>query len=147
MRGDQYENLRKLGEKLAEVVLRDADPENWVASEKMPCDLTKDERADAYWCRKFAMASLAALARVSSLSAALSARESRKKSLDPGVIDADDAEAIDAEVEAAENEAERLLEALNEGGGRGARSAKFGRARREPSSSPFHAIAMARVEG
>lgn len=142
MRGDQHENLRKLGEKLAEVVLRDADPENWVASEKMPCDLTKDERADAYWCRKFAMASLAALARVSSLSAALSARESRRKSVDAEVIDA---EAIDAEVEAAENEAERLLEALNNGGGRGARGVKFGHARRASPSSPFRGTASARV--
>jgi hypothetical protein len=59
MRQDQYEKLQALAEKLADRFLVEADPENWTAAgegDKLPRDMTSQERGDAYWNKKNAMA-------------------------------------------------------------------------------------------
>lgn len=55
MRPDQVAKLRDLSEKLADVFIVEADPENWTAGGKLPCDLTREERGDRTWDRKGAM--------------------------------------------------------------------------------------------
>lgn len=64
MRDDQRQRLADISEALAEVAIRDADPANWTAADKPLCDMTKEERGDAAWCRKTAVQSVALLGRL-----------------------------------------------------------------------------------
>lgn len=67
MRPDQRERLAAVSERLAEVVIRDCDPDNWTAGGKTIGQMTRDERGDAAWCRKTAVQSVALLVRVETL--------------------------------------------------------------------------------
>lgn len=63
MRPDQIQRLKELQEKLAEVVLHEADPDNW-PGEGTPMDQwSREERGDRYWCKKNAAATFALLER------------------------------------------------------------------------------------
>jgi len=55
MRPDQLQQLQDLSERLADVFLSEADPDNWSGAGKLPADMTKDERGDRHWDRKGAM--------------------------------------------------------------------------------------------
>lgn len=61
MRPDQLQRLQDLSERLADVFLSEADPDNWTAGGKLPCDLTREERGDRHWDRKGAMGTGAVL--------------------------------------------------------------------------------------
>jgi len=56
MRPDQLQRLQDLTEKLADRFLIEADPDEWPGSGTGPADLSQQERGDAYWCKKNAMA-------------------------------------------------------------------------------------------
>jgi hypothetical protein len=56
MRPDQVARLTDLSEKLADTFLTEADPGEWAGGDKLPADLTQQERGDRYWCKKNAMA-------------------------------------------------------------------------------------------
>lgn len=56
MRPDQLQRLQDLSEKLADRFLLEADPDEWPGGGKGPADLSQQERGDAYWCKKNAMA-------------------------------------------------------------------------------------------
>lgn len=56
MRPDQLQRLNDLAEKLADRFLVEADPAEWPGDGMPPADLTQQERGDAYWCKKNAMA-------------------------------------------------------------------------------------------
>ena len=56
MRPDQIQRLNDLTEKLADRFLIEADPDEWPGSGTGPADLSQQERGDAYWCKKNAMA-------------------------------------------------------------------------------------------
>lgn len=56
MRPDQIERLKDLTERLADRFLIEADPVEWPGDGRPPADLTQQERGDAYWCKKNAMA-------------------------------------------------------------------------------------------
>lgn len=56
MRPDQLARLHELSEQLADTFLTEADPKEWAGGEKLPADLTQQERGDRYWCKKNAMA-------------------------------------------------------------------------------------------
>jgi hypothetical protein len=107
MREDQKERLRALTEKLADVVLSDADPDGWVGKDKLPSELTQQERGDAYWCRKMALASIGVLNRTEALIASIDG----KKDGDDPLSDAN----LDQEVKAAEKEADAILKRLQTG--------------------------------
>src|SRR5690606_14047553 len=64
MREDQRIRLLEVSERLAEVTIRDADPDNWTGAGKLLCDMDQKERGDANWCRKTAVQSVALLVRV-----------------------------------------------------------------------------------
>lgn len=55
MSPDQLIRLESLRDKLMERAIVDADPANWVAGDKPPKDMTRDERGDAKWCRGLAI--------------------------------------------------------------------------------------------
>ncbi|ECH1885924.1 hypothetical protein DVZ67_10475 [Salmonella enterica subsp. enterica serovar Saintpaul] len=67
MHQDYKTRLTALSDKLTDVVLEEADPENWPGAGKKPSELTKDERGDRYWGKKNAAASLTLLIKVHSL--------------------------------------------------------------------------------
>jgi hypothetical protein len=63
----QIAKLAALTDKLVDVVVIEADPENWTGGNLLPEALSRDERGDRYWCKKNAAATLAVLTRVESL--------------------------------------------------------------------------------
>lgn len=67
MRPDQLTRLAEVSERLAEVVILDADPDSWTATGKTLGDMSKEERGDAKWCRQTAVQSVALLVRVQQL--------------------------------------------------------------------------------
>ncbi|MFZ7096716.1 hypothetical protein ACOPJQ_02400 [Luteimonas dalianensis] len=100
MRPDQLERLALLSEQLAEVVIADCDPSNWVGAGRKPKELTAKERGDGFWCRKQANASVGLLLRIEQL------RE------DIAAADPDDFDAgIERQkmIKAAENQATEML--------------------------------------
>ncbi len=98
MRDDQRQRLADISEALAEVAIRDADPANWTAADKPLCDMTKEERGDAAWCRKTAVQSVALLGRLQQI----------LRDTGGGKSGDDDDPASD--IKRAENEARKLLE-------------------------------------
>lgn len=56
MRPDQIQRLQELSEKLADRFLLEADPDEWPGDCVAPSDMTSQQRGDAYWCKKNAMA-------------------------------------------------------------------------------------------
>jgi hypothetical protein len=66
MRPDQITRLRELQEKLAEVVLEEADPDNWSGADTPMDQLSRDERGNRYWEKKNAAATFALLERTTS---------------------------------------------------------------------------------
>lgn len=67
MRADQIERLKALSEKLADVVLFEADPDTWPGAGQKTADMTQQERGDRYWSKKNAAATFALLQRTESL--------------------------------------------------------------------------------
>lgn len=105
MRPDQRVRLATVSERLAEVVIADADPENWSANGKALVDMTKGERGDANWCRKTAVQSVALLVRVEQLLGQTEAQRQRS-----GDTEAD----TEAEIKRAEQAASALLDRVRE---------------------------------
>ena len=66
MRNDQIERLKALQEKLAEVVLEEADPDLWPGAGMPLADITQQQRGDRYWSKKNAAATFALLERTTS---------------------------------------------------------------------------------
>lgn len=64
MNEEQCRRLEAVEDKLVEVALQDADPGNWSAPGVLLCDMTKEQRGDAAWCRKTAVQTLALLNQV-----------------------------------------------------------------------------------
>jgi hypothetical protein len=67
MRQDQYLKLRMLSEKIADVAIFDADPDNWVGAGKAAKSLSKTQRGNAFWCRRVALGTISVLMRVEAL--------------------------------------------------------------------------------
>lgn len=67
MRTDQLDQLKVLKERLIDVVIVEADPDNWPGQGKLPRALTKEERGDGVWCRRLAAATLALVTQIDRL--------------------------------------------------------------------------------
>ena len=100
MRDDQLARLKELQELLADRFLLEADPREWPGDGKGPADLTQQERGDAYWCKKNAMATGGVMRFVSDV------LEKRAPSDDPGQ-QAD----LDRQVREAERRSAALVQA------------------------------------
>lgn len=109
MRQDQYDKLQALSERLTDVFLDEAEPDNWPGS-TMPIDqIDKQMRGDRYWCKKNAVATISIIAKVASLTTII--REHSNKGA--GAAGVTDEEAtLDAEIASAEKQASKLLDEL-----------------------------------
>lgn len=67
MRPDQLARLAALSEKLADVMLEEADPDLWPGAGKPMDEWTKDERGNRVWIKKNANATMTLLLRVEQL--------------------------------------------------------------------------------
>lgn len=54
-------------EKLADVVLEEADPDEWPGAGQSLANLSREDRGDRYWCKKNAAATFALLERTMSI--------------------------------------------------------------------------------
>lgn len=115
MRQDQIQRLAELSEKLAEVVLEEADPAEWPGAGVPLASMTKEERGDRYWSKKNAAATFALLERTTSLlTDAKDLRNNRPE---------DDAD-MEKQIAAKEREASKLLDKVM----KGAKAASRGKA-------------------
>ena len=119
MRDDQYSKLQDLATKITDVVIHDADPDNWIGTGIPAKDLTREQRGDAYWSRRLASSSLSVLMRVTSVLGQMQNQASR--GITP-VESSEEKDDLDAEIKAAEKEAGKLLKTLTS---REALKAKF----------------------
>ena len=67
MRPDQVKRLSDLAEKLADVVLVEADPDEWPGASMSPKEHDQQIRGDRYWCKKNAAATFSLLVRAQEL--------------------------------------------------------------------------------
>ncbi len=104
MRKDQIERLNVLAEEIGDVFLHDASPDNWTGNGLKQSELTKDERGDAYWCRKVAIQTGSLLARVLDLA------ERDNRSLDTKMPEED----ADSEINRYEKKAKELLKGIQD---------------------------------
>lgn len=63
MRPDQLARLLDLQERLADVVLEEADPAEWPGAGMPLAEMTKEDRGNRYWSKKNAAATFALLER------------------------------------------------------------------------------------
>ncbi len=105
MREDQIKRLGDLAEKLAEVVLEEADPETWPGAGIAAADMSQQERGDRYWCKRNAAATFGLLERT--MRTVADATEAR--TLTGGVNERPE---LDADVKSLEREAAKKLEAV-----------------------------------
>lgn len=61
LRPDQIARIQDLQERLADVFLVEADPDNWNGAGKLPTEMSREERGDRHWDRKGAMGTGAVL--------------------------------------------------------------------------------------
>ncbi|EAW4590365.1 hypothetical protein CJH50_13080 [Salmonella enterica] len=108
MHQDYKTRLTALSDKLTDVVLEEADPDNWAGGNKRANALTKQERGDRYWDKKNAAASLTLLIKVHSLIGMQT--RGGTPSDNPGQDD--EAFALGQRVSKAEREADAIIERL-----------------------------------
>lgn len=102
MRPDQIERLEDLAERIGEVFLTEADPDNWSGAGVPLSDMDKNTRGGRYWDKKNAIQTGTLLARV------LDLRDRDTRSLDTKTPD-DDAE---GEIDKYEKKAKELLRGI-----------------------------------
>lgn len=109
MRDDQITRLQALSERLGEVVITEVDPHNWPGAEKVPAELTQQERGDRYWSKKNAAATMTLLLKVVNITGILNKQK-------PGKDAGDAAEELDGELAAAERAAQAIIDRMQKGG-------------------------------
>lgn len=107
MKEDQRKRLADLQDDLIEVVLQEADPNEWPGAGKPLASLEQQERGDRYWCKKNASATLVLATKIQSLLSIDSRPEGQQRP--------DDAD-LEKEQRDAEREAERILGRIGEAG-------------------------------
>lgn len=109
MRDDQIVRLQALTERLGEVVINEIDPHNWPGADKLPGDLTQQERGDRYWCKKNAAATMTLLLKTVNIAGILNRQKTPPD--DGAAIDE-----LDGELAAAEREAQAIIERMQKSG-------------------------------
>ena len=110
MRQDQFESLQARAEQLVDLFLDESKPEHWPGAGLLPSAMDKATRGDRFWCKKDAVATLACAQRIVSLIDTVRAKTAAGDA-DAGSV-TDDADDLQAEVDAAEKEAEALATKL-----------------------------------
>jgi hypothetical protein len=108
MRQDQYEKLQLLSEKLMDVFLAEANPDDWPGAGVPVGQLDQQSRGDRYWVKKNAVATASLLQR----SAVLTGRIQAASAADAGNPEAvaEPESSLDKEIAQAEREAAKLLD-------------------------------------
>lgn len=101
MRADQLKRLQELSERLADQFILDADPDHWSGAGQKTAEMTQQERGDAYWCRKAAIATGGVLSSTMRLI--------NDVDLGAGQLEGED-DALDKMVKAAERRAKEALQ-------------------------------------
>lgn len=114
MRQDQFDRLLARQEELMELFLDESDPGTWSGAGISPAAMDKATRGDRYWCKKNAVASLSLVQRIGALVTAVRQAPEEPPAVSAGAAPAGGAplaedDGLDAEVAAAERDAERLL--------------------------------------
>ncbi|ASN67374.1 hypothetical protein [Pseudomonas sp. NBRC 111137] len=109
MRDDQITRLQALSERLGEVVITEVDPNNWPAANKLPAELTQEERGNRYWCKKNAAATMTLLLKVVNIAGIMNRQ---KPAPDAGHA----VDELDGELAAAEREAQAIIERMQKAG-------------------------------
>ena len=110
MHSDYKTRLTALSDKLTDVVLEEADPDNWPGAGKEITKHTKQERGDRYWHKKNAAASLPLLVKVHSLIG----MHTRGGTPKPGEDPDDEAFRLGQQVSAAERAAQEVIERIQQ---------------------------------
>lgn len=109
MRDDQITRLQALSERLGEVVITEVDPHNWPGAEKLPAELSQEERGNRYWCKKNAAATMTLLLKVVNIAGIMNRQ---KPAPDAGHA----VDELDGELAAAEREAQAIIDRMQKAG-------------------------------
>jgi hypothetical protein len=112
MRPDQLKRLQDLAEKLADVVLEEADPDLWPGAGQSLADVDQQTRGDRYWCKKNAAATFMLLGKTEEIMARRADGSSEKEG--------DNGEDLERTIAKAEREASKALERIQAGAGKAA---------------------------
>lgn len=116
MRQDQYEKLQGLLEKLTDVVLQEANPDNWPGNNIAPASWDQQTRGDRYWMKKNAAGTLTVTMKIVSLVGVIQQRSNGGGQVGAAVGEApDEPDGLDGEIKQAEKEANRLLKQIHDG--------------------------------
>ncbi len=113
MRQDQFDKLQLRAEQLTDVFLEESDPATWPGAGLLVAAMDKQTRGDRYWVKKNAVATLAVVQRIVGIVQLVREKSAGGES-SPGAVRDEDAE-LDAEVAAANAEAEKLMKELQQG--------------------------------
>lgn len=107
MSDDNKTRLTDLTEKLTEVVINEADPDNWPGAGKPIKKLSQEERGDRYWSKKNAAGTLTLLVKIHSL-IGMHERSQKPGEKTPAEADFE----LGQQVNRAEQEAQRILDRI-----------------------------------
>lgn len=112
MRQDQYLRLQELSEKLTDVFLREADPDKWPGAGIELAKMDQQTRGDLYWCKKVAAATITLIMKTASLQGRI-----QMGGAEGGAPDAEETadDGLDAEINRAEKEAQKMLADIQSG--------------------------------
>lgn len=100
MRADQIEMLKDLSERLADVLLMEADPSVWSGAGILPMDLTKEQRGNRKWDKGNAMATGGVLRYVLDITSG-----SEKRSIDDEQMQKERDDELDSKIREAQTRA------------------------------------------
>lgn len=103
MREDQAKRLAELQERLLDVFLDEADPDNWSGAGTQPSKMTAKQRGDRHWDKKSAASTMIVLSGVDKLIL------NTKEALGRDPFEDDD---LDAQISKAEAEARKRADAV-----------------------------------
>lgn len=126
MNQDQFERLQKLEEKLMEVFLDEADPDQWSGASQKIAVMDKQMRGDRYWCKRNAAATGVLVCKVRDLNAPPGAKGQMAV---PGTDTQAEADEMEAELSSYEKQAEALMRQVQSG-------QKITRGKAKPGSAP-----------
>lgn len=112
MRQDQYEKLQTLSEKLTDVILAEADPDQWPGAGIVAGNMDQQTRGDRYWCKKNAVATISLVDRINRLTGQIQAASSNGAGSAAVQDERPDEGGLDADVRQAEKEAAKLLDQM-----------------------------------